>query len=224
MARLLVYRDNDYDSGWINYWVTERIVDYLNNKGFRVVDAQELRDCMTTMIDRKEAFDSVVVFAQDLIPDTVIETPRPDALVRSYLNAGGRIIWIGDVPFYWQGLPNKEKRMWGAEAQNSVLDIAVRQIIGLEPLSVTIKPEGKKRGLQISWAGNRPVEDSKNTLTAKLATSIYQGRTVIHAWFKNFNKNVPESGFVRIWDYIPHDISDRLLNELYAISIYAISL
>lgn len=223
MRNFFVYRDESYLSGWINSWVTEQIVAYLINHNFLEVDATEIRDQIIKMIEREEAFNSTIVFAQDLIPDTIIERPTSDSLVRRYLNSGGRIIWIGDVPFFWQGLPNKEKQWWGRQAQNSVLDIAVQQIIGLEPIQVNIKPEGEKRGLKTSWAGNRPIMDPANTLTTILATSTLENRRLIHAWFKNFNELLPTSGFIRIWDYIPHHLSSRLLDELYNISTYGLT-
>lgn len=222
MARFFVYYDSNFASGWINQWVIERIIAYFRDKDFQEVNAQDLKNWMVRLIERKEAFNSVILFAQDLIPNTIIETATSNALVRRYLNAGGRIIWIGDVPFFWQGLPNKEKNMWGGGAQNSVLDMAVQQITGLEPLKVSIKPEGSNRGIRLSWAGNRPVLDPANTLTAILGTSTLGAHTLINAWFKNFNKEIPTSGFVRIWDYIPHDVSNRLLKELYDITTYGI--
>jgi hypothetical protein len=40
------------------------------------------------------------------------------------------------------------------------------------------------------------------------------------AWFKNFNKNEPNSGFVRIWDFSPRVITDTMKKELYKVTTY----
>ena len=40
------------------------------------------------------------------------------------------------------------------------------------------------------------------------------------AWFKNFNKKEPKSGFVRIWDFSPRVITDAMKEELYNVATY----
>jgi outer membrane protein assembly factor BamB len=43
---------------------------------------------------------SVVVFATDAVPTPIADTAGPGpALVRRYLDAGGKIVWLGSVPF-----------------------------------------------------------------------------------------------------------------------------
>jgi len=39
------------------------------------------------------------------------------------------------------------------------------------------------------------------------------------AWLKNFDERHPKSGFVRLWDVIPHRITDKMLEELYSVAL-----
>ena len=44
--------------------------------------------------------------------------------------------------------------------------------------------------------------------------------TYANAWFKNFNREKPLSGFIRIWDYIPKVITERMLSELHDVVLF----
>jgi len=53
---------------------------------------------------RKRCRESVVVFAQDIVPETILDVlSSPNSIVRKYLDFGGRIVWIGDHPFWSKG-------------------------------------------------------------------------------------------------------------------------
>jgi len=48
---------------------------------------------------------------------------------------------------------------------------------------------------------------------------LYKKGFYANAWVKNYNRNYPNSGLIRLWDYSPLKINDSMLNELYQISI-----
>lgn len=41
--------------------------------------------------------------------------------------------------------------------------------------------------------------------------------TFPNAWFKNYNEDYPNSGFYRIWDFRPRNITDQMMEEMYTV-------
>ncbi|MFX0182945.1 MAG: hypothetical protein ACFE95_07675 [Candidatus Hodarchaeota archaeon] len=110
IPRCVVYRDEAYPSSWIEFDNPKKISDYLTNKNrnkpFVELNAAKLKDWMEQLIRNKDARNHVLVFSQDVIP-MVIYHDKSDNLVREYLYYGGRIVWIGDIPFFSLGLGAK---------------------------------------------------------------------------------------------------------------------
>lgn len=59
----------------------------------------------------------------------------------------------------------------------------------------------------------------ENTEEVKPEKNEFWG-TYANAWFKNFNRNKPFSGFLRLWDCNIKVITSEMLKELYDISIF----
>ena len=167
-TNFIVYRDEEYTTSWISHKHAEEIASYLKGKQFNVLGAKELRDWMEkVIIDGTK--DTVVVFAQDVVPDTVYDEVGANAFIRQYLDFGGRVVWIGDLPFSYRG--NR-----GAENPKKLDDIefiddfganlrgAIRNILSVIPVSVhapqrtvEITKNGRKWGLKTVWSGMRPI-------------------------------------------------------------------
>ena len=108
----IVYRDKEYTTSWISHELADEIANYLKGKGFIVYGANKLGKWMKAVIRGEHTKNTVVVFAQDVAPDTVFEDIGTTALIdnmgasvliRQYLDFGGRVVWIGDIPFSYQG-------------------------------------------------------------------------------------------------------------------------
>lgn len=110
IPRYVVYRDEAYPSSWIEFDNPKKISGYLTNnnrnKQFVELNAARLKDWMEQLIINKNARNHVLVFSQDVIPKTIYHD-KSDNLVREYLYYGGRIVWIGDIPFFSLGLGAK---------------------------------------------------------------------------------------------------------------------
>jgi outer membrane protein assembly factor BamB len=74
----------------------EELRDHLEGAGYQVLDAASLADFMSTRIADQER--SVVVFAMGDVPTTVAPVAADTVLFRRYLDAGGRILWLGYPP------------------------------------------------------------------------------------------------------------------------------
>jgi hypothetical protein len=137
---------------------------------------------MEWIIEENKCDRSVVVFSQDVVPDTICHSPSPSSLVRRYLDAGGKIVWFGDNPFYYQGQnPSKsqiikklveggyktEERYridkngkcvveWNLDGPYCVLGV-IPVFMASPSSKVKITKEGKKSGLKNQWYSNRPI-------------------------------------------------------------------
>lgn len=213
--RRLVYHDAQYPTSWVTKEISELISTYLTQRGFKEVNADNLAKIMYEMIRANAATNTVLVLAQDIVPTTIAHRPSPDTIMRRYLDVGGRVVWIGDVPFYYQGHFDEKTVNWGVIGEHEILKVYTRFTW---PLHTDITDDGVRWGLKLEWTGYRPVDPLYSNLTHVLACSM--AGTFAHAWFKNFNSDHPNSGFLRMWDYTLHDVSDRMLEELYNVSTY----
>jgi len=99
----VVYWDTNNTTNWINAASAVKIKDYFSGKGYKVVDAAGLATFMSDHVTSKKP--SVVVSANDIFPDTVVDVSSGGVvntgnLIVDYMTAGGRVVFSGDIPFY----------------------------------------------------------------------------------------------------------------------------
>lgn len=119
-----VYFDLTYPTSWTWEYSARYYANYLRAEGgFEVLDAQGLKQFM-----EKYGDDSIVVMAQDVFPDTVLDRASQNPLVKDYLTRGGSVIWKQDTPFYYIGHKGGNKEEWGIEGQNKMLGVGEGRI------------------------------------------------------------------------------------------------
>jgi len=177
---LIVYHDDNYPTSWISREQSGRMVNYLKSKGFLERNAEDLAKWMEKSIDEDTCFKSLVVFSQDVIPQTVCHSPSPSILIRTYLDYGGSVVWIGDVPFYYIG-PHPKRRLKPLrdDALRDTFDVLKDRggklvekrgrrgcfsVLGVVPVyidfpssKIRLSEEGKSFGLRSTWYSNRPI-------------------------------------------------------------------
>ena len=155
-ADRVAYWDGNYPTHWVALGETTAVRDALQAAGYTIVNAAQLKTWMDARIaDRKT---SVVVFCRDLVPDTVAEEMSAACTLRKYLDAGGKIVWYADIPFYYQGHADNTSTNWSEPGQNALLGIG--NIAQWDSgTTVTITTDGTKWGLTQTWASLR----SENT-------------------------------------------------------------
>jgi hypothetical protein len=175
----VVYNDENYHQSWVYPEATRKIVNYLSSderkdKKFEVLDAKKLTQWIKARIEAKDANKTCIVFSQDMVPNVLAPDYSPSIILRTYLDAGGRIVWIGDVPFFRKGKPytnlsrlkpgeiekHKEEIWdeWGIAGIFSILGLNVE--FNYSPIDkVEITDMGKKWGLREEnrWYGTRPI-------------------------------------------------------------------
>ncbi|MCL5409019.1 MAG: hypothetical protein M1135_03260 [Candidatus Omnitrophica bacterium] len=97
MTYRVVFWDNRLN---INHSIHQkRLIKYLTQNDFQEVNAIALKQWMKERIAKNQAYGSVVVMTMGIAPETIDDHPGKKALWYRYLSKGGRIVWLGDVPF-----------------------------------------------------------------------------------------------------------------------------
>jgi len=151
-----VYFDGRHDSSWIpkETWGIA-IRDHLASRGYEKVDAIQLKQWLEANTEESTASRSALVFAQDLVPSELCPSASANNPVREYLDSGGRIVWIGDVPFWSKSLGTGKDReqIWRYGTHYAML--------GVQPLLADSSGRtkwlaGPGDGLKSSWYSERP--------------------------------------------------------------------
>lgn len=195
--KYIAYLDENYWYSWIYPQATRKIINYLSsekrgNDRFTVLDAQKLKEWIEARIgkDKKlSANGTVVVFSKDMIPNILAPDYSPSIILRSYLDEGGKIVWIGDIPFWRQGeyhekiATTKEphevsmlQKQYEKEGKKPIWNewqiwgpfsiLGVKCEFNFSPAEkVQLTDEGKKWGEQSQeqnqWYGTRPIREGK---------------------------------------------------------------
>jgi len=137
----VVYYDSKYDSAWIRPHVAQAIAFHFRQKGFTVVNANSLEAFIRGCLSNKTE-NSIIVFSMDKAPDTILDDNDASCLMRQYLDEGGRMVWIGDIPL-WHigkiqfGLAEKEREAAAQYYQTG----AYIQVLGVNPVIRTAASE-----------------------------------------------------------------------------------
>lgn len=182
----VVFHDPRYPSSWIGS--PQLIAERLSGEGFQVLGAKALKGWMERAI-ADGPWGTVCVMAHDIVPDTVCEQMDANVLIRRYLNAGGRVVWPGDVPFYYQGTAGVRSAHWAVSGQLEILGI---EGCKESKAKVSISEHGRLWGITVHGQPHRSQKVSEVTLAF---TTL--GRGLTESWLINFCPDRPLSGFVR---------------------------
>jgi outer membrane protein assembly factor BamB len=91
------------------------VARYLRNGGYETLDAKSVVKFLEDRVADRAP--SVIVFAIDLPPADVVKPPLATSLLRRYLDAGGKIVWLGLPPNIWPVEPLEGQRKSLSEVQ-----------------------------------------------------------------------------------------------------------
>ena len=209
--QLAAYWDAVYPTAWADALVTQAVRDYLAANGYTVLDAAQLKTWMDARI--ADGKSSVVVFCQDVVPDTVAETMDDTCTIRKYLDAGGKVVWYSDIPFYYQGHADGTSTTWGTDGSTDVLGFNAAGAGWGSGDAVTIFTAGTNWGLTQPWNSVRPTDAGDVDIV--MATDSDGDAT---AWAKNYVPGDHSRGFVRIADFNVGPGDTALLPDLLSVA------
>ncbi|HKV39900.1 MAG TPA: PQQ-binding-like beta-propeller repeat protein [Blastocatellia bacterium] len=182
-----------WDERVVYHWFQghEQVRDYFVAQGYQLLDSRRLYGFLKARVTDKVP--SVVVFAVDTIPSPVAPEADDKSLLRQYLTAGGKIVWLGLDPLI-PLLDASTGQPYGYDASKMTGLLGVTSVGGENgDYGVTATAEGKKWGLPDWWTGGWSVDPK--TVSEVLGVDEF-GRAV--AWVKNYG-GAEGTGFVRLW-------------------------
>jgi hypothetical protein len=188
----VAYFDAAYGAAWAA-GATTTVRDACLQAGYRVVTAAELKTWMDARIADKRL--SVVVMCQDVVPTTVAETMTATCTIRRYLDAGGKVVWYADWPFYYCGTTGTT---WGSNGAVQVLGFNASSGPNDQNQLVTITELGRRWGLTTPWSSTRPTSP---TITPNLEVLARDNNGNAAGWVKHYVVGDTFRGFVRIEDH-----------------------
>ena len=218
-----VYYDEKYPTSWISDNVAKQIVNFLEKRDFEVIDASSLKRVLTEYAGKPHSEEAVVVFARDVVPDLVLDNPAnptANSPLRSYLNAGHTIVWLGDIPLYYVGSSDGTKKNLPPNVFQNVLGINPAQHLG-SYYRVKLTFYGLMYCLPV-WAGSRPHSPGATggVEIVPLASSRHANQIVYHGFIASYAR-ASFSGFIRIYDFVmDKPLAQEYLEGLYTCLLY----
>jgi len=208
-----------YDSAAADFAGTkggETVRDYFSRFGYETLDAKALASFFEERI--KDTAPSVVVFALDVVPETVAREASDTTLFRRYLNAGGKIVWTGEPPALFTRVRNDSTKLVQPVAVDPKRPTALLGIphekLGFTYYQATPTRQGSAWGL-----GGRAMSfwtlDPKLVPDGVLAIDEFDQAG---AWVKSFG-GPPGTGFVYLWGL---EVLPELLPQVRAVADYGI--
>jgi hypothetical protein len=178
---------------WFPTWMELKIRDYFVGAGYEVLNEEKLPDFLQEQI--KQSSTSVVVFADNVVPVSVIKNNSRDCLLRKYLDAGGKVVFLGENP-----LTVVRDSATGVFKK---LDYTIpEKILGIHYPARNIDSgfyesspteEGKRWGLNNNWIGFGAIDPSEATTV--LAKNEFGMAT---AWVKSYCDKIG-TGVLQLW-------------------------
>ena len=217
-VKLFVYYDERYPTSWVANNVAKQIVEFLEKRGFEVIDANDLKKVLTEYASKPHKEEAVIIFSRDVVPDLILDNPTnptANSLLRRYLNAGHSIIWLGDIPLFYIGYSDGRK-------QNLPPNIC-QNVLGLNPThDVSYKVRLTFYGLMYNlqeWIGRRPHTGVAVSIDlTPLAINWHGNQKIYHGFIASYARS-SFSGFIRIYDFV----MDKTLTPEYLEALYTIA-
>jgi len=191
------YRAAYWDSRYRTNWATDAnsitVRDGLAAAGYTILDADQLKTWMDARIADGKL--SVVVFCRDNAPDTVVESVDATCTLRKYLDAGGKIVFYADIPFWDIAHADGTWDNPQTAGASDILGFDNTVVLWDSNTQTTLTAAGIRWGLTQTWASVRPI--AATTDVTVLATDAAGNAA---AWVRHYLPRDTARGFVRLWD------------------------
>lgn len=211
IVETVVFHDPDYDSHWVED--SAGVAKWFVRRGFDPKNVPELGVWLTDKISHDAAVGTSVVFAMGVAPTSIVYAPFEDCLLAHYVKAGGRVVWLANVPMYVAQAEIGPKIIYGATPRQNMLGLSSdpQTFYGAE--GPTLTATGLAWDLESVHGLTRPV------LNQGLAACFFSDPTNEHCGvgLVNARHDVPLSGFIFMPD--PIDPSkEGLLRNAYRLA------
>jgi eukaryotic-like serine/threonine-protein kinase len=183
LARKIVIREGRKSAdafSWFAGGLDEVITNYFIAQGYELLEAEKLAPFLREQIEAHTP--SVVVFSDNQFPSSIVAEESPRALIRQYLDAGGKVAMLGPNPLAYH-------RDATGDVDKVDYDPA-RRVFGIDYFKpermggwypTTITAEGHRFGLRDSGIDTAPVDPRQ--VTTVLAVDEYGNAG---SWVKSY--------------------------------------
>jgi len=163
---------------------------YFEQNGYGVLDAVALGEFMQNRVADGEA--SVVVFAMDHVPGSVASGTADTVLFRRYLEAGGKVVWLGLPPMLLARDPDSgQPTAMSRDTSSSLIGVDFGAV-NFDSYGATATDLGSEWGAPTWWVSSYSVDLSNGIDVLGLDEN---GRAA--AWVRKYG-GPPGTGFVYI--------------------------
>lgn len=173
-----------------------RLIDWLVDQGFTRLNSESLREWMQAKLEGG-AYGSVVVMPMGLAPQSINLQPGRAATWYRYLQAGGRVVWMGNPPFYvWKSVSG-EPPPHAVEALETLgLHSGWDQPFWGSYRDVTVAEQGRTWGLEVGGSSIAGCDAKEVSLVFSEYTVAQTGQRAAASWLLNLRPDLPWSGVI----------------------------
>ena len=194
--QIVVCDDDRYPLAWQSRGAAQAVADDASSRGATVLNVPDTASFMERVV-QEGISDTTVILTQDQIPDALAATMDTNALVRRYVNAGGRFIWMGDTQLHYRGRADGGTDAWGIPARVAILGFD-GVTYNSQPIALT--SDAANWGIRNTWSSVRSLAPAYLAGPNDVAFAVQDPSGNVSGWLKNFDPAHPYSGFLRIWD------------------------
>ena len=214
----VVFYDRTYDSCHIGH--PEAVARYLGANGFRVLEAAPFGQWVRKAT-RDGAYGTVCVMTHGICPASVYDDKALESPIRKYLEAGGRVLWLGDVPlFYVQD--DVHPQIFDKTGPGEILGVRAGYEFGCWNNRGDAKVSVLGRRWGLADAGGTLIAAYPEDITATLSGfySDYAASELAVYWLKNLSPLHPWSGFIS--GFRATDMGNPAIQQsVYRLALYA---
>ncbi|HKG94730.1 MAG TPA: PQQ-binding-like beta-propeller repeat protein [Gemmatimonadaceae bacterium] len=191
-----------------------RVRDYLTARGYELLDAARLAAWLRARLADRAP--SVVVFAVDHAPAEVAPNGSDTVALRRYLDAGGKVVWLGTPPRMWPADSSGARSITGLDpaGASAILGVPLAGAV-FDSYAARPTPAGARWGLSGWWLATWALDPAPAGVPGFTPLALDERRSAA-AWVRRYG-GPPGTGFVQLartqW-------SDAALRELVAAAEY----
>ena len=170
---------------------SELALSYFRGVGYEVLDSDSLARFLTARI--ADGVPSAIVFAMDVAPSSVVQSVSDTVLIRRYLNAGGKVVWLGQPIGIAAYDTAGNVTAYNAERTGTILGVPTESF-DFDPFNAHPTVEGRRWGIDRAFRGATPLAPKAVT---RALTVDELGNAA--AWVREYRADRPGSGFVQLW-------------------------
>lgn len=169
----------------------ELALEYFRDLGYEVLASDSLARFMTARI--RDGIPSAIVFAMDVAPPSVMPTIADTVLIRRYLDAGGKVVWIGQPIGIAAYDTAGNMTAYDPGRTGTVLGVSMASL-EFDEFNAHPTPLGLQWGLDAVMRGGTPVKPGGGIRA--LSRDELGAAT---AWLREYRADRPGSGYVQLW-------------------------